>query len=81
MSAWASRTKACESHGNYTDMGTHGGVVYFGAWQANASFWLSYGGDPRYLKDRSRFTAPALMQDQVAYRGWLARGASPWACG
>lgn len=71
---------ACESHGNYTDMGSHRGVIYYGAWQANAAFWRTYGGDLRYLADRGRFTAPAAMQDLVAYRGWLARGWQPWSC-
>lgn len=79
-SAEARRILACESHTNYTDMSRHGGVIYYGAWQANAGFWRTYGGDSRYLSDRSRFTAPAAMQDAVAYRGWLARGWSPWAC-
>lgn len=79
-SATARRVLACESHGNYTDMSHHAGTIYYGAWQANAAFWRTYGGDPRYLADRSRFTAPAWMQDAVAYRGWLARGWQPWAC-
>lgn len=80
QSSTARRVLACESHGNYTDMSHHAGVIYYGAWQANAAFWRTYGGDPRYLADRSRFTAPAWMQDAVAYRGWLARGWSPWSC-
>ena len=79
-SAKARAVIACESHGNYTDMSHHGGTIYYGAWQANAAFWLTYGGPARYLADRSRFTAPAALQDAVAYRGWLARGWSPWAC-
>ena len=85
LQAWRASAKAraviaCESHGNYTDMSHHAGVIYYGAWQANAAFWLTYGGPARYLADRSRFTAPAVIQDAVAYRGWLARGWSPWAC-
>lgn len=79
-SATALRVLACESHGNYSDMSHHAGTIYYGAWQANAAFWRTYGGDPRYLADRSRFTAPAWMQDAVAYRGWLTRGWSAWAC-
>ena len=80
-SAHAHHVLACESHTNYTDMSQHSGVIYRGAWQMNAAFWTTYGGPARYLADRSRFTAPPLLQDQIAYRGWLARGWSPWSCG
>lgn len=39
-------------------------------------FWLTYGGDPSLTADQ----APPWMQDQVAYRGFLARGWEPWTC-
>lgn len=75
----------CESHDNPTDVSTHNGVVYYGEFQANRGFWLTYGGDPRYfvlarVGGHSLFMAPKTMQDQVAYRGYLARGYEPWSC-
>lgn len=48
---------------------------YLGTWQMNAGFWKTYGGKkyaPNPLK------ATCRQQDLVAYKGWLARGWSPW---
>lgn len=83
--AWAAGSFAravarCES----SDVGIHGvdvngGVAYYGKWQANRDFWLTYGGNPAYLGG-STFPASEAEQDAVAYRGWLDRGWQPWAC-
>lgn len=62
-----------ESHGNCKAIGAKG--KYRGKWQMNASFWRTYGG----LEFAPRADlATCEQQDQVAYRGWLARGWQPW---
>jgi colicin import membrane protein len=78
--AWAASPKAravanCESGGNPSITNPSG--KYQGKWQMDDSFWRSYGGlafasDPHY--------ATEAQQDEVAYRGWLARGWQPWSC-
>ncbi len=77
--AWAASAKAvavaqCESRGNPLSVSASG--KYQGKWQMDDSFWRSYGGlefasDPQY--------ATEAQQDEVAYRGWLARGWQPWS--
>jgi hypothetical protein len=62
---------------SYTD--GHTGTVYYGPWQMNAEFWVTYGGDRSWLS--RPFRAPRWMQNLVAYRGWLDRGWQPWECG
>lgn len=62
-----------ESKGNCKAVGGKG--KYRGKWQMNAGFWKSYGG-LQYAKTADKATCE--QQDQVAYRGWLARGWSPW---
>lgn len=79
--SWAAtpRVKAlrqCESTDNYGDNTGNG---YYGAYQANRGFWVTYGGDPSYLGTHP-FAAPVAMQDMVAYRGFLSRGWEPWQC-
>ncbi len=62
-----------ESKGNCKAIGAKG--KYRGKWQMNAAFWRSYGG----LEFAPRADlATCEQQDQVAYRGWLARGWQPW---
>jgi hypothetical protein len=48
---------------------------YLGTWQVNAGFWKTYGGK-KYASKANKATC--LEQDLVAYKGWLARGWSPW---
>lgn len=76
----AHRIAHCES----SDVGIHGvdvndGVAYYGKWQANADFWVTYGGSRADLGG-SHFSPSELEQDMVAYRGYLARGWQPWTC-
>ena len=62
-----------ESRGNCKAVGAKG--KYRGKWQMNAGFWKTYGG----LEFAPRADlATCEQQDQVAYRGWLARGWQPW---
>ena len=62
-----------ESKGNCKAVGANG--KYRGKWQMNAGFWKTYGG----LEFAPRADlATCEQQDQVAYRGWLARGWQPW---
>lgn len=62
-----------ESKGNCKAIGAKG--KYRGKWQMNSSFWKTYGG----LEFAPRADlATCEQQDQVAYRGWLARGWQPW---
>ena len=62
-----------ESKGNCKAVGAKG--KYRGKWQMNAGFWKTYGG----LEFAPRADlATCEQQDQVAYRGWLARGWQPW---
>jgi len=78
--AWAASPKAvavakCESGGNPTVVSRTG--KYQGKWQMDDRFWQSYGGlqfasDPQFASE--------AQQDEVAYRGWLARGWQPWSC-
>jgi hypothetical protein len=77
---WASTRAAravaqCES-GNDRSARSHTGK-YRGKWQMDADFWRTYGG--------LRFAAsPELAteaeQDEVAFRGFVARGWQPWTC-
>ena len=62
-----------ESKGNCKAIGGKG--KYRGKWQVNAGFWKSYGG-LQFAKTADKATCE--QQDQVAYRGWLARGWQPW---
>ena len=62
-----------ESKGNCKAIGARG--KYRGKWQMNASFWKTYGG---LEFASSADLATCEQQDQVAYRGWLARGWQPW---
>ena len=48
---------------------------YLGTWQMNAGFWKTYGGK-KYGSNPTK--ASCKQQDRVAYKGWLARGWSPW---
>lgn len=82
--AWAAsehvrRLIQCESGGDPTVVSVHAGVTYYGLYQMNRDFWITYGGDPSYL--HRPFRAPVWMQNEVAYRGYLHRGYEPWTCG
>lgn len=78
--AWANTPKAravarCESGGSPRAVNPSG--KYRGKWQMDSSFWAAYGGRAFALTpDR----ASESQQDLVAYRGWQARGWSPWSC-
>jgi hypothetical protein len=65
--------KKVESNNNCKSTGGNG--KYQGTWQMNASFWKTYGGK-KYASKASKATC--MEQDLVAYKGWLARGWSPW---
>jgi hypothetical protein len=65
--------KKVESNNNCKAIGAKG--KYQGTWQVNAGFWKTYGG-LKYAPKASKATC--LEQDLVAYKGWLARGWSPW---
>jgi hypothetical protein len=65
--------KKKESNNNCKAIGSKG--KYHGTWQMNAGFWKTYGGK-KYASKASKATCK--QQDRVAYRGWLARGWSPW---
>ena len=77
---WA-RVRHCESgaSGGYRAVSASG--TFRGAYQMNADFWRSYGGDPTYLRPPSWERAPEAMQDAVAFRGYAARGRQPWTSG
>ncbi len=65
--------KKVESNNNCKSTGGNG--KYQGTWQVDKGFWKTYGG----LKYASKGSlASCLEQDRVAYKGWLARGWSPW---
>ena len=69
----AARVIKKESKGNCQATGSKG--KYRGKWQVNSSFWKTYGGfEFAPLADQ----ATCEQQDQVAYKGWLARGWQPW---
>ena len=65
--------KKVESNNNCKSTGGNG--KYQGTWQVNAGFWQTYGGK-KYAPKAS--LATCREQDLVAYKGWLARGWSPW---
>jgi hypothetical protein len=65
--------KKVESSNNCKATGAKG--KYQGTWQVDAGFWKTYGG-LKYAPKASKATC--LEQDLVAYKGWLARGWSPW---
>lgn len=65
--------KKKESNNNCKSTGGNG--KYQGTWQVNAGFWKTYGGK-KYASKASKATC--REQDLVAYKGWLARGWSPW---
>lgn len=65
--------KKKESNNNCKATGSKG--KYQGTWQMNAGFWKTYGGK-KYATKASKATCKE--QDLVAYKGWLARGWSPW---
>lgn len=65
--------KKKESNNNCKSTGSKG--KYQGTWQMNAGFWKTYGGK-KYASKASKATC--MEQDLVAYKGWLARGWSPW---
>lgn len=77
---WARSPKAvavanCESGGNPRAVSASG--KYRGKWQMSAGFWEAYGG---LAFAPTADAATEAEQDVVAYRGWLARGWSPWFC-
>ena len=79
-SQWAQTRSAlavaeCES-GRDGSARSHTGK-YRGKWQMDASFWATYGG-LKYAS--SPDYASVTEQDEVAYRGFLARGWQPWTC-
>jgi hypothetical protein len=84
--AWASSAQAravaaCESGGDPGVISVHGGVSYFGKWQADSAFVESYDGTSAWSwVSGNRFTMPEARQDAMAYRGYQARGWQPWAC-
>lgn len=65
--------KKVESKNNCKSTGGKG--KYQGTWQVSAGFWKTYGGK-KYASKASKATC--REQDLVAYKGWLARGWSPW---
>jgi hypothetical protein len=65
--------KKVESNNNCKAVSRNG--KYHGTWQMNAGFWKTYGGK-KYASKASKATCKE--QDRVAYKGWLARGWSPW---
>jgi hypothetical protein len=65
--------KKKESSNNCKARGYKG--MYLGTWQMNAGFWKTYGGK-KYGSNPTKATC--REQDLVAYKGWLARGWSPW---
>ena len=65
--------KKVESNNNCKSTGGNG--KYQGTWQMNAGFWKTYRGK-KYASKASKATC--MEQDLVAYKGWLARGWSPW---
>lgn len=71
-------TLACirSYEGGYRSVSPSG--KYRGAYQMDRDFWLTYGGDPDYVKPDRWEEAPRWMQDQVAARGYRARGLQPW---
>jgi hypothetical protein len=69
----AKHVKKAESSNNCKAIGGNG--KYHGTWQVNAGFWQTYGG-LKYASKASKATC--REQDLVAYKGWLARGWSPW---
>lgn len=69
----AKHVKEAESHSNCRSTGNKG--MYQGTWQVTAGFWKSYGG-LKYASKASKATCN--QQDLVAYKGWIARGWSPW---
>ena len=69
----AKYVKRVESRNNCKATGSKG--KYQGTWQVNAGFWKTYGG-LKYAKKASKATC--REQDLVAYKGWKARGWSPW---
>ena len=61
------------------------GNGYYGRWQADTVFQLAYGPE-FYRRWGVASNWPRWAQDVMAYRGWLARGWTPWpntarACG
>lgn len=50
---------------------------YSGKWQDDSNFWSSYGG---LAFASTAAGATEAQQDQVNYRGFLARGWQPWSC-
>lgn len=70
---WAA-LRRCEAGGNYHAVSRSG--TYRGPYQMDRSFYLSYGGDRRYLPRYE--LAPPDMLDAIAYNGFRARGRSPW---
>lgn len=77
---WA-RVRHCESGGSGGYRAVSASGTFRGAYQMNADFWRSYGGDPAYLRPPSWERAPEAMQDAVAFRGYAARGRQPWTSG
>lgn len=49
---------------------------YRNAYQMSWAFFIEYGGDPAYAGRWEH--APKWMQNAVAWRGYKARGFSPW---
>lgn len=72
----------CESGSDPTELYTSKrGTTYFGKWQANADFVLTYAHVHAWAYvHHGSFTMPEAQQDLMAYRGYLARGWQPWEC-
>lgn len=63
-----------ESNGDYRAVSPSG--KYRGKYQMDNHFFLRYGGDSALVGRHE--TAPPEMQDDVALRGYQARGLDPW---
>lgn len=71
----ALRIVACETGRTWNPRIVSRSGKYRGLWQANADFWRSYGGHA-YAPRADQATVE--QQTAVAWRGFKARGWSPW---
>jgi hypothetical protein len=76
----AEARRIAECVGRYESGGNYGAVSktgkYRGKYQTTSDFFLRYGGDPQFAGRHE--LAPPAMQDEVALRGYKARGLAPW---
>jgi hypothetical protein len=76
----AEARRIVECVGRYESGGNYGAVSqtgkYRGKYQTTSTFFLTYGGDPQFVGRHE--LAPPRMQDDVALRGFKARGLAPW---